>query len=255
MEVFDQHEYQGICEICGWSGVFKREHRAIRETYACGSCKANLRYRVLAEAILECFGEQKVATLKALATYPAFSDLTIFEPGPPGPFRTHLSKIHGYRASVQSDATSVKSAAEAISKNMLATIALSDASVDLVITSDIFEHIRKPREAFREIHRILRPGGYHIFTIPTAYPLPPTTVKRVNVEAAEDVPILEPVFHGDGKGGKSIVYNDFGRDLLDELSAIGLITSIHLHATKEKLVRTASAFVSMKVDNWLLSKS
>ena len=41
-----------------------------------------------------------------------------------------------------------------------------DGSFDLVITSDVFEHLPDVRLAVGEIMRTLRPGGAHIFTVP-----------------------------------------------------------------------------------------
>src|ERR1019366_2746057 len=42
----------------------------------------------------------------------------------------------------------------------------ADASFDLVVTSDVFEHVLDPARAFSEIARTLRPGGAHVFTVP-----------------------------------------------------------------------------------------
>ena len=39
-------------------------------------------------------------------------------------------------------------------------------SFDLVITSDVFEHLPDVAPAVREIMRTLKPGGAHIFTVP-----------------------------------------------------------------------------------------
>jgi SAM-dependent methyltransferase len=42
----------------------------------------------------------------------------------------------------------------------------ADATFDLVITQDVLEHVPDPTAALREIHRTLRPGGHHVFTVP-----------------------------------------------------------------------------------------
>ncbi|MBI3789470.1 MAG: class I SAM-dependent methyltransferase [Gemmatimonadetes bacterium] len=41
-----------------------------------------------------------------------------------------------------------------------------DASVDLVLCTQVLEHVRTPWVAMREFHRILRPGGQLLITIP-----------------------------------------------------------------------------------------
>lgn len=41
-----------------------------------------------------------------------------------------------------------------------------DASVDLVLCTQVLEHVRTPWVAMREFHRILKPGGHVLITIP-----------------------------------------------------------------------------------------
>ena len=38
-------------------------------------------------------------------------------------------------------------------------------SFDLFITQDVFEHVMTPNKAFKEIERVLKPGGAHVFTV------------------------------------------------------------------------------------------
>lgn len=40
-----------------------------------------------------------------------------------------------------------------------------DNSFDLMITQDVFAHVMNPLDAFKEIERILKPGGAHVFTM------------------------------------------------------------------------------------------
>ena len=221
-----------------------RTTRAIRETYNCGGCRASLRYRVLAEAVLSCFNSKSQDLRSFLSQSGA--DLTILEAGVHSPLRRFFSSLPGY---------TVAADLSVISRNSPTADTALKAPVDLIITSDVFEHIRKPMESFRDVHGALKPGGFHVFTIPTAYPLPERTSIRVNVDGDEDIPVMEPVYHGDGKGGSLLVYNDFGRELLGELARIGFITSVHNYSVKERFVRTASAFISVKaeVGSWLFA--
>ncbi len=48
----------------------------------------------------------------------------------------------------------------------LEALTFPDASFDLHISQDVFEHIFNPAFAFREVARTLRPNGAHIFTTP-----------------------------------------------------------------------------------------
>jgi SAM-dependent methyltransferase len=42
-----------------------------------------------------------------------------------------------------------------------------DASFDLVLSYDVFEHVDDPVRAFRELRRVLRPGGHAWLVFPT----------------------------------------------------------------------------------------
>jgi SAM-dependent methyltransferase len=43
---------------------------------------------------------------------------------------------------------------------------IHDNNFDLLIACDVLEHVRDHHRAMREIHRVLRPGGYAILTVP-----------------------------------------------------------------------------------------
>lgn len=48
-------------------------------------------------------------------------------------------------------------------KSDLANIPLPDASVDIIMSRSVFEHLVDPESVYRELNRILRPGGQLIF--------------------------------------------------------------------------------------------
>lgn len=221
----DKDLWKGICSICGYKGVFKREHKSIREGYACPQCNASLRYRHQAQIILDIYGTGSQKIFSQLPDNSEFRNLWIYEPGIIGPFRKYLKKLSGYEQSYFWPGVKPGDTHKGIRCENLENMTFHDNSFDLVITSDIFEHIRKPFEAFQEIHRVLKPEGWHIFTIPVSWPLPEKTLYRVDTSNAEDIFIKEPVYHGspvDKKG--SLVYTDFGLDLVKDLKKIGFET-------------------------------
>ena len=63
--------------------------------------------------------------------------------------RWHRSLIYGYRNSLD-----------------LQEIERDDGSYDIVICNHVLEHVKKKRQAFREILRILRPTGFLQFSVP-----------------------------------------------------------------------------------------
>jgi SAM-dependent methyltransferase len=100
-------------------------------------------------------------------------------------------------------------------------LSFDDDSIDLFITQDVFEHVVRPAQGFAEIHRVLRPGGAHVFTVPV-YPRPATVVR-----VAEDGShLLEPAFH-EGTEGPSLVVREWGSDLPEIVDRSGLETTVH----------------------------
>jgi hypothetical protein len=231
------------CRVCGWQGVFRQHSPLWRETFYCPNCRANLRYRAQAAALLDLHGQGRHASLRALAEAGGLAALAIYEPGITGPLRPHLARAGQYRQSVYAPGAAATHAG--IEAQDLMACTHPDASFDLVVTSDILEHVRRPRQAFAEIRRILRPGGHHVFTIPTPVPLPPHSVARVDSSGETDIHLLPPAYHGSGDGGRSLVYTDFGEDLLADLAALGLPTRIVAYRP-DGLALPALTFVSQR---------
>jgi SAM-dependent methyltransferase len=211
----------GVCSCCGHAGPFSVEPRALRETFQCESCRASLRYRNQADALLTAYatGER---SLTELANARSFASMAIYEPGVSGPFRPLLTTLPAYTTSYYWTDVEPGQARNGVRCENLEALTFPDASFDLIISSDIFEHVRRPLEAFEEIYRVLRPGGRHIFTVPMNWPFEHATVQRVDVSGADDLHLLPAVYHGsplDPSG--SLVYNDFGMDLPFKLTSLG----------------------------------
>jgi len=234
------------CTVCGRYGVLKRTRAAIRETYECPTCRSSLRYRAQAAAILEAFADQEVRTLVELFATTRWRSLDIYEPGIVGSYRKYLKTNPRYVQSFYWPDVPLGQSRNGMRCEDLMQLTFADASFDLVITSDIFEHIRKPAVAFRELRRILRPGGWHIFTVPAQEPFAQRSVARVDTSTSEDVLILPAVYHGSGDGGKSLVYNDFGQDLLDTLNDLGMPSKLHAYRMPDHAKPDVYTFISTR---------
>jgi SAM-dependent methyltransferase len=108
----------------------------------------------------------------------------------------------------------------------LEALTFAACSFDLVISSDIFEHVRRPWHAFADTRRVLRDHGRHVFTVP--FDPSRDTIVRVDVVGDQDVLLLPTRYHGspvDPAG--SLVYNDFGRDLPERLELLGFEVTVH----------------------------
>jgi SAM-dependent methyltransferase len=168
-------------------------------------------------------------------------ELAIYEPGITGQIRNFLRGLPRYVNSYYWPEIAPGEIHEGVRCEDLRRLTFPDESLDLVISSDIYEHVRGPIPAFAELFRVLRPGGRHIFTVPLFWPLPGTTNTRVDYSGPEDKFLVPPVYHGsptDPKG--SLVYTDFGMDLPEQLRELGFETVTH-HG-----FRNAITFVSRK---------
>ncbi len=100
-------------------------------------------------------------------------------------------------------------------------LSFSDASLDLIISQDVMEHVPEIEPAIAEAARVLRPGGRFYFSVPFD-PASDTTVQRAKLSDGEVVHLKEPVFHGNPVSPEgSLVFFDHGWDLLDRLRGHG----------------------------------
>ncbi len=244
---FEADIYFGLCSICGHFQEFKRTTRAIRETYRCAQCKALLREREQAQAILACYDSLRASTLAELVEKSEFRRLSIYEPGTIGPFRRLFQVLPYYQQSDYYPEDQRAHATPEIPHQNLEELSFPDASFDLVLTSDILEHVRKPEHTLAEIARVLKPGGYHVFTVPLQEPLPVKTIARVDTSGDTDRPLLPEHYHGNGKGGRSLVYTNFGADIVDMLTRAGFASHLRRVATASGIANRVITVVSRRI--------
>jgi len=94
-------------------------------------------------------------------------------------------------------------------------LSLESASIDLVVSNDVMEHVPWPKLAFKEIARVLRPGGQALMTFPF-FSDRRESIVRAEVIDGKVAHRHEPVFHGNPVSADgSLVFTDFGWDLFD----------------------------------------
>ncbi len=110
----------------------------------------------------------------------------------------------------------------------LEMMTFGNSSFDLMVTQDVMEHIYNPAIAFREIARILKPGGAHIFTVPLINRYKKTERWAKLGDDGNPVFLYEPEYHGnpiDPLG--SAVTMHWGCDIVDFIhQESGLETTI-----------------------------
>ena len=88
---------------------------------------------------------------------------------------------------------------------------LANESLDIVVTSDVLEHVPDAAAALREILRTLRPGGSHIFTVPWFHSK--QTLVRAVIENGQLRHLEKPDYHGnpiDSSG--ALVFTEWGEE-------------------------------------------
>jgi SAM-dependent methyltransferase len=100
-------------------------------------------------------------------------------------------------------------------------LSFEDASLDVIVSQDVFEHVPEIDPALAEAARVLRPGGRLFFSIPF-HTAADTTVQRARLRDGEVEHLLDPQFHGNPVSAEgSLVFYDHGWDMLDRLRGHG----------------------------------
>lgn len=238
------HRY-GRCLICGHRTVFACIDRdSLRNGMICLFCRSASRNRHVAKAILGIDDRGG----KSIADLPATGEVSIYNTSTDDCFGRVLRDCDGYFSSCYKDgvAPGTEISPRTSCQNIEA-LTYPDNSFDFVITEDVFEHVRHPEKGFREIYRVLKPGGYHVFTVPFYFDRP--TLVRVDTTGDEDVHILPPEYHGDSLRGTILAYRTFGIDLFDQLKQIGFETRLDFSSFADRKcgIFDSSVFVSRRV--------
>jgi SAM-dependent methyltransferase len=209
----------------------------------CLFCRSASRNRHVAKEILGIVGGERTTIADLLAT----SDVTIYNAAMGECFSRVLRYYHGFFSSCYKEGLvpGTEISQRASCQNIEA-LTYADNSFDFVITEDVFEHVRYPEKGFREIFRVLRPRGYHVFTVPFHFDRP--TLVRVDTSGEEDVHLLPPEYHGDPLRGTILAYRTFGIDLFEQLKAIGFETRVSFSTFADRRwgIFDSSVFVSRK---------
>lgn len=208
-----------VCNICGWSGTFLIPERQ-REGMVCRNCSSSSRHRAVVHALGLLLDREQ----PPLFEWPPDRSVSILESSARGPYPVMLADKFEYYAT-EYDPAMIAAGKAPREFADFQRLHYGDATFRFVIASDVFEHIRKDEDGYREVLRVLKPGGALILTVPYNHEQA-TTVKRVDTSGDTDVHILEPEYHGGG--GHTLTYRNYGRDLLALLNCTGF-SVVHLN--------------------------
>lgn len=208
---------EGICTVCGVRAVFEGFTENERESGFCTSCGCSNRQRQMAYAIRKRFRISKRGPLR-------FGDgFRIYNTEANGSVHWALSVNPGYICSEYfGDQYSGGELVGGVRHESLLRLSLADLSFDLVLSSDVLEHLPEPYSAHEEILRVLKPGGAHIFTVPFNPGILEDDIRCRIVDGkieylAEKLYHCDPVRPEDG----ILVWTIFGQGMLAKLREIG----------------------------------
>lgn len=194
----------GHCPICG-ATVFVRLNRTdwgVR-CVRCGGAPNTL---ILIEAVNALVGDVRNKRIYILSAA--------------GPLFEHLQRTCRHLTySVYSDAVAPGAYAGGVLSQDVQRLTFADDSFDLCIHSEVFEHVPDDLTGFRETHRVLRPGGVTIFTVPVFDT--GTTVERARITNGQIEHLHPPEYHNDQLRGSVLAFRDYGRDITERLLSAG----------------------------------
>jgi SAM-dependent methyltransferase len=177
--------YARVCNICGWHGAnfVGGPHSEGAKCPVCGSiARDRFLYWCWTRRVPFSRGQ------RVLETSPRLDHR----------YRDRMASLVHYTASDYDE-----SAHKATMKLDLQQLALPDASLDVVLTPHVLEHVPETHRALSELYRVMAPGGTVLLMIP--------------MPQGKTAPPVVEEFHGDN----TLVYWRFGWDLRDQLEAAG----------------------------------
>ena len=229
----------GRCCVCGVGKHFTYDDPAeVRGSLVCRSCGAISRYRSVARGLLRAIEELGGPRAESLASLPRRHPrlrLRVFDTQQPFtapacayPIPDLLSACEWIDVEIgvhrPSEPWGVRYS-DRLSNQNLERLTFDDGAFDVVVTSDVMEHVRLDGLAHAEIHRVLADGGVYLFTVPHFRGWPLTLVRRrvvVPADPSKDEDLLPPEYHGDANSSEGVLaYRAYGLDLDRVLSELG----------------------------------
>jgi SAM-dependent methyltransferase len=179
-----------------------------REGHSCGNCGMSKRVRMVLWSIKRLFPDIRPARV------------------------LHLNQVNGLSGFLRGSGHLVETfydssqpiaiQREGLINQDMQQLGLGGEQFDLVVHSETLEHLHQYDQALAECHRVLKPGGAQIYTVPLIRNR--RTRRRVQLDATgSHLNSLPPSYHGIGKDYQ--VVWEFGGDFLQSRAAF--ISELH----------------------------
>jgi SAM-dependent methyltransferase len=139
------------CNVCGWEGKHFGDTRWHKLTM-CWNCMSEVRHRL----IVETFSRIELLSFEKLVEG---KDVLHFAPER-SVGQLLKKRAHKYvTADINPKGVDLKI-------DISDMVGIKSDEFDLILVCEILEHVNNDKRALEEIHRVLRPGGYAILTVP-----------------------------------------------------------------------------------------
>lgn len=188
---------QGFCPVCEQYSIFSSKEFWLRDHLHCSICNSLPRERHFQHV---------------LNTYiPGWKDLSLYEIAPDTP--TIRNKCRHYTRS-QYFPNNLEKYVEGVRNENIEDRSFPDSTFDVIVCSDVLEHVFQPDRAVREMFRVLKVGeGGLLFSMPIFDDREETTCRAKLTSGGAVEYIMPPNYHGnpvDTEG--ALVVWDYGRD-------------------------------------------
>jgi SAM-dependent methyltransferase len=225
----------GYCHCCREQSEFIANNSWLRDYYLCKLCNSIPRQRHL-QFILD-------------SMFSTWESLAIHESSPSNNFIARWSQNYSH-SQFFSD-TKIGAYKDNVRCENLEQLTFKENSFDLFITQDVFEHVFNPAQAAKEIMRVLKPGGAHIFTTPKYQNISESYARAKLKHDGTVINIKDPMYHGNPiEDGYSLVTWDYGTDfeyLLSNWSGLPVTTYVTKDQSKGIDAEFIEVFVIRKI--------
>lgn len=204
------YEHKGFCPICEAKVRFTAESAWYRDHLRCPGCGSVVRERALALVLGEIAPDWRRFSIHESSPVARGISLKLQQEAP------------GYVASQYFTKAAPGAMVDGFRNENLEAQTFADATLDLVVSLDVMEHVFDPAAAYREVFRTLKPGGIYLHTVPIHKAQVEAAARRAEIGPDGAVRHLagEPSYHGnpiDPNG--SLVTFDYGYDLHQQIAA------------------------------------
>ena len=214
VDAWVDEEWDGYCSVCEQRVTFHAYGPWYRDQLVCTSCGSLPRQRAL--------------MIVLSMVRPDWRHIRLWDIAPSGPASARLKReCPGYLETHYWPDVAPGTMIDGIRCEDLEHPSLLDGSMDVIVSSDVFEHVIDIDAALGQIARVLTPDGLHVWTTPRISTLS-TSKPRVR-RGPSGLEYLEPVeVHGDPVcADGAIVTFDWGQDLPARVeAAAGMSTAV-----------------------------